>query len=378
MNIYQKFWFRYLIITAGVLCLIASINFTVDPGEIYLKKILSAKYVNDYTDKLTSAKTAIRAFGNERIVKMSLASKAIGYDCVILGSSHVMSLSVITSPSSLKNMCSTAMNLGVSGGSFEDLLIFSHRILQKRLFEPELPGKIVLIGIDPWLFKWGMDSRYGIFIDDLSMIKEHLQVHDSLFAEPYRLKLFKNLINYDYLKDSFKLIKKTGTYNPYRIVVPQNQLSEYTPVIAVDYNAGLEYAVTLPDGSHLYDLNYLRSNKTSETYIADGDYKLSGRPYDEEVIAIFKKLLTEFKHRGLKIVFVLTPYHYSVFRQSNEKNWRYLREVEKMVNVLAIETEIPVYGSYDPARLGCGMDEFFDFMHPNIYCLARIPFGKRD
>ena len=370
---YRRFLFCYIIITIGALCLVAAINFVIDPSSIYLKKSLNDKYVDDYTNKLIFAKTGIKTFANERVVKMSLAGKISKYDCIILGSSHVMSLSVITNPSSLKAMYPSVMNLGVSGGSFEDVLIFSHKILQSG----DLSGKTILIGIDPWFFKWNMDSRYGIYKDELGMMKKELHVPDPIYSiaseAVYQLRLMKNLINLNYFEKSIALVQKTELK---KLLMPNNEFVDYNLVDVMNYDVGTDYAVTLADGSQVYDRTYIKSSKTSASYKANGEYKLGGNFYDEDVIGIFKNLIELYQKKGAKVAFVLTPYHKCVFSAENEKNWSYLREVEKRTQSLANEVEIAIYGSYDPEKIGCTEDEFFDFMHPRSSCLAKIVFGQ--
>ena len=373
---YRRFLACYILLTIGVLCLVAAINFVIDPSGIYLKKILNDKYVDDYTNQLISAKTGMKNFANERVFKMSLAGQISKYNCIILGSSHVMSLSVITSPSSLKAVCPSLINLGVSGWSFEDMLIFSHKMLHRSFFSEDLSGKTILIGIDPWFFKWNMDSRFGIFKDELAMMKKELHVPDSTETEAYQVKLLKNLINLNYFEESIKLAQKTGLKKLLKDLIPKNEFVDYHIVNAINDDVGIDYAVTLPDGSHVYDTKYLKSHKTSASYKENGEYKLDGNFYDEDVIRVFKKLIELYQKQGAKISFVLTPYHKCVFRAENEKNWRYLREVEKRVQSIAAEEKIAIYGSYDPEKIGCTEDEFFDYMHAQKSCLAKIKFEK--
>lgn len=373
---YRRFLICYIRLTLGTLCLVAAINFVIDPSAIYLKKILNEKYVDDYTNKLISAKIGIRAFANERVVKMNLAGKISKYDCIILGSSHVMSLSVITCPSSLKAMYPSVINLGVSGGSFEDVLVFSHKILHRPLLSEDLSGKTILIGIDPWFFKWNMDSRYGIYKDELDMMKKELHVPYSTEPEAYQAKLLRNLINLNYFENSIKLVQKTELKELLKYLIPKNEFADYLLIDAINYDVGFEYAVTLADGSHVYDRAYIKSSKTSASYKKNGEYKLSGSFYDEDVIGIFKKLINLYQKKGAKVALVLTPYHKCVFSAENEKNWNYLRQVEKRVQSVAAEEKIAIYGSYDPEKIGCAEDEFFDFMHPKRRCLAKIVFEK--
>ena len=64
---------------------IGSINFIVDPGEIYLKKILADIKSTEFSNKLLNSKNGVVQTGwNERLIKITLAKESGNYDCIIL------------------------------------------------------------------------------------------------------------------------------------------------------------------------------------------------------------------------------------------------------------------------------------------------------
>lgn len=140
-----------------MMAIVAGVNFVVDPGEIYLKKIIAGFKAKEFADKLFLSRNGIIQTGwNERLVKTTLAKSAVDFDCIVIGSSHILQMSSVRNTGRIRNSCKKLLNLGVSGGSLEDISVFSYLILENN----RLP-KTVFIAIDPWTLKFEMDSRYG-------------------------------------------------------------------------------------------------------------------------------------------------------------------------------------------------------------------------
>jgi hypothetical protein len=363
---HKKYFVRIIITAFVMLTFVSAVNWIYDPGDIYLQNYLMNRHIDDYTDKLISAQVGIEQYANERKVKFSLLQKSDQYDCILLGSSRIMQLSTLREPSSLMSLCSSSMNLGVSGHSFEDLLILSYNVLHHIN-----PPKKIIIGIDPWGLKWNSDSRYSIYGEYLPLMKKELGVAHTSSGESYVTKLLKNSISYEYFIESVKRALKVD----FRIFPNRFEGYNLQQVPVFDYSEGYLYRVTLADGSHVYDKDWISRHKTSESYIKDGDYKkIEGTPYDADLIGIFRKLLIRYRELGFQVYVVLTPYHHSVFRAENKKNFTSFLEVENQTKILASELKIPVYGSFNPMNVGCLPDEFYDFMHPMKTCLDRIEF----
>lgn len=188
-----------------LMLVIGGINFIVDPGEIYFKKILADDIKStEFSNKLFNSKYGIVPGRSERLLKTTLAkgSSNFNFDCIVLGSSRIMQISSIRNTGNIKNQCNSLLNLGVSGGSIEDISIFSYIILNNT----KLPKK-VFIGIDPWTLKFGMDARYGAYKEYYKKmnILLHLEESDDIF---YINKLAKNLFNGEYLQYSIKELFK--------------------------------------------------------------------------------------------------------------------------------------------------------------------------
>jgi hypothetical protein len=362
---HKKYFIHIAITTLAILLFVSAMNWIYDPGDIYLQNYLMNKYIDDYTDKLISAHVGIEKYANERKVKFSLLQKSDPYDCILLGSSRILQLGTLRKPSSLTSLCNRSMNLGVSGHSFEDLLILSYNILHHIN-----PPKKIIIGIDPWGLKWNSDGRYSIYAEYLPLMKRELGMTHPSSDESYIPRLLKNSINYEYFIESVKRALKVN----FRIFPKIFEGYNLQQVPIFDYNEGYQYPVTLADGSHVYDKDWISKNKTSAFYINDGDYNLKGTPYDADLIEILKKLLIRYHEMGFQLHIVITPYHQSVFRAENRDNFTTISEVENQIKILASELKIPLHGSFNPMDIGCMPDEFYDFMHPMKKCVDKIQF----
>jgi hypothetical protein len=197
---YKKYLKRSVIVFTILMFIIGGINFIIDPGEIYFKKTLADIKSVEFSKKLFNSKYGIVADGwNQRLIKTTLAKESGNFDCIVLGSSHIMQISSIRNTGNIKNQCNSLLNLGVSGGSIEDISIFSYIILNNI----KLPKK-VFIAVDPWTLKFGMDARYGAYreyYNKMNILLKESKESDNLF---YINKLAKNLFNGEYLRYSIK------------------------------------------------------------------------------------------------------------------------------------------------------------------------------
>lgn len=369
---YKKYLKRSVIIFTVLMFIIGGINFIIDPGEIYFKKILAGNIKNtEFSNKLFNSKYGIVADGwNERLVKTSLAKESGNFDCIVLGSSRIMQISSVRNTGNIKTQCNSLLNLGVSGGSIEDISIFSYLILNNT----KLPKKI-FIGVDPWTLKFNMDARYGAYkeyYNKMNILLKESQASDDIF---YITKLAKNLFNGEYLQHSieelFKDAEKNTKINLFKkdIIYPKNQFS---------YQLGYKNAVTLPDGSHVYSKKQILEfkNKNPHIKIGGGNYKISGRAYDHLALQYLAKIIQVYQKNGVEVNFILTPYHPNVFKKGNIKPVKHFRIVESVIKKFGQKNNLKVYGSFFPYNFGCKNKEFFDYMHATNECLSRINFSQ--
>lgn len=348
---------------------IAGVNFVVDPGEIYLKKILADIKAKEFSDKLfLSERGVIQSGWNERLVKTTLAKSAGNFDCIVMGSSHVMQISEVRNTGNIKDNCNTLLNLGVSGGSLEDLSVFSYLVLNNL----NVPRKVFL-AVDPWTLKFGQDARYGAYKSFYEKMNELLGKVAIDKDTSYVGKIVKNLFNGEYFY--YSILYLSDSRNKKDSDSPLLKAVHY-PDKGFSYKEGFSNAVTLMDGSHVYASSWIKKQRKASVGIGGGGYKIGGSEYDPVALEYFKKLIKLYLDNGVEIGLIMTPYHPNVFKKGQTKPVVHFTVVEEVVKRLSQEYGIKYYGSYFPNKLDCKENEFFDFMHATQECLGRVDFSQ--
>lgn len=368
---YKKYLKKSISFLFLFLFIIAAINFSVDPGQIYSKQIITDDKAKEFSRKLyTSKQGIIQDNWNEREVKVLLAKNIMSFDCIVLGSSHVLQISGIRNTGNITKQCKKVLNLGVSGGSIEDLSIYSYLILNNKT----LPKKVFL-GIDPWTLKFEMDSRYGLYEEYYNKMNSLLDVSGNGRQTSYIEKAILNLFNGEYLYYSLRSLVNKNKYtintkekNKKKIVFPKHTFS---------YEVGYEKAVILQDGSHVYEKSWIQEQKKLITSIkkGGGDYKINGKDYNLKAVNYLNKIISLYQDNNIKVSIVMTPYHPNVFKMGETKVVKYFQSVSSKIYEIAMNNNIKVYGSFFSSNLNCKENEFFDFMHPTNKCLNRIDFS---
>lgn len=362
---YKKYLKRSMMVFTVLMFVIGGINFIVDPEGIYFKKISANDIKNtEFSNKLFNSKYGIVDSWNRRLVKTTLAKESGNFDCIVLGSSRVMQISSIRNTGNIKNQCNSLLNLGVSGGSIEDISIFSYIILNNIKFP-----KKVFIAVDPWTLKFGMDARYGAYREYYNKMNIALKESKESADISYINKLAKNLFNGEYLQYSIKELFKDTKNNLFKkdIIYPKNQFS---------YQIGYKNSVMLPDGSHVYSKEKILKFKNQPIKIGGGNYKISGSAYDNLALQYLAKIIQLYQKNGVEVNFILAPYHPNVFKKGDTKAVKHFKIVESVIKKFGQKNNLKVYGSFFPYNLGCKNKEFFDFMHPTNECLNRINFSQ--
>lgn len=360
----RKKWIKiFLIFTILGISFVGGVNYVVDPGHIYFKKHFSTN-PDLYAKTLISSKNGLVATGwNERVIKASMTKYAGDFDCVLFGSSHIMQISQVRNIGNIEQICPKLLNLGVSGGSLEDLFVFSDIVLTNQ----KMPKKI-FIGIDPWTFKFNMDTRYlmhKFHYDNFLNILENKKQENNSYS--YELSLFKNLFNLEYLLTSVKEIK--STFKTTEIELPSELYS---------FENGYKEPLKLNDGSSVYSSTDITKfkNEIKTIKIGGGDYKISGNVYESQALILFEKLIQLFQKDGIEVNFILTPYHPNVFKAGATKPVEHIETMENLVIKLSDKYKVNLYGSFYPSKMGCNDSEFFNFMHASSECLNKINFSR--
>ena len=68
----------------------------------------------------------------------------------------------------------------------------------------------------------------------------------------------------------------------------------------------------------------------------------------------------------------MTPYHPEVWNISEQPVVTAMKIVEPKVHEIAKATGILVIGSFNPKKINCTKEEFYDEMHPRDLCLSKL------
>ncbi len=355
---------KYLKLIAGLcsfgVIVVATINYTVNPGKIYPSLLTSN------SDNKSSPKEIIKQLvqsnhgvivqndtWNERDVKRALALHPTTAQCAVIGSSHIMQISSVGQKRSLADNCPSLINLGVSGASLEDYLALSEVILRN-----EKPPRVIVFGIAPWVFNFDRDQRWVRYEQDFFNMRVKLEDKYHSDNSSSKLALVRNLISREYFLRSMQLMLSERTLSI-------ENAQEF------DHQIGLDDPVLLPDGSLIY------SNKTQMNYfdskVSAIDFRIKGtRWLTEKAVELFTRLVRHLQQQKFKVIFVLTPYHPAVWGITEQPAVSAMRIVESKVHKIARSTGVQVVGSYNPSNIGCTANEFFNASHGKSTCLTKL------
>ena len=366
----KKLFFRYLNIIFYFflfsILTIALINYKMDPEKIYSNYFKSKSIpLVDFTEKLIQSDYGIvmkNYAWNERDIFYALANHPTDAECAILGSSPATQISSFRPNKSLSKICSSLINLAVNGGALEDYIVLSGSIIQNKN-----PPKTIIISITPWTLNFNRDSRWLHYKTNfLNMMNKIIYNSDAFLKSPektesYNLKLFKNLIDLEYFKSSLDLLMSKN-----------NPSIEFANKF--DYNLGSSHTVLLPDGSRAHSNEYI---KRRHKFKVDGisgiqNYKIiSGKWHSQNAVEVFTQLVLHLK-KNFNVVFVMTPYHPKVWNFSEQPVVTAMKIVESKVHEIAKLVEVQVIGSFNPKKISCSDEEFYDEMHPKDLCLSKL------
>lgn len=294
-------------------------------GNYELEPIIASKLANQKVAFFSGIR-------DERIfVKNRLTFEHDVPDVLIIGSSRIMQI---------RNFgIKRYLGLGVSGASVEDDVAILN-IVNKKFSPP-----ITIISADPWLFN--SNSGQGRWT---SLKAEYLEATGS------KDKANENTIVINGLT---KLIRNFYEHTTYSFGNPVNDKPEFKAKIR-------------KDGSHVYDISYI--SKTQDEIekgfndllgYAMGDYAFSEKAKKE-----FEDLIRAQSNKS-KVVLVLSPYHPKLYERMQKERPIFL-QIENNFRQIAKENNIAIIGSYNPATVGCKIEDFYDGMHPKDECMKKI------
>ncbi|AYQ30035.1 hypothetical protein DT070_19645 [Polaromonas sp. SP1] len=334
---------------ASMVAIAAALNWTIDPAGLYRPTTFGQQYAKAL---IQSEHGLIQPDSmDEREYKSELAKFAANYDCVVIGSSHVMQIGSERKHRSFPS-CKSILNLGVSGAAIED-----HITLTWLALSSGKPRKLIF-GIDPWTFAYEKDERWKVRFAD-SYLAAQSAIGDSP-QEAASSNRWSSLVSAEYTSRSIGLLSK-GTLKP-KIELAQN----------VDEDVGGKFPIILQDGSNVYSSEYITSTMAAKVPIGGTPYKTTGVVNDFRAVTAFIALLKWVKSQGVQPVLLMTPYHQNVWLVEASPNVKAMIPTEKIVREIGLDLGVAVIGSYRPDVVNCRSGEFYDFMHATASCLAKM------
>lgn len=351
-------YFSALIVTVViVLSATASVNYFVDVQDVYGRRneVLLA-YYRDYVRQLIPSEHPLTYILHERAMKQELARQTAS-DCYVFGSSHEMRVNIYTYPVTRQLGCKEVINLAVSAGTYEDLLVMTSLIMDK----PTL--KTFLVGIGPWALRPNANAFWTEPPGILPTARRALGLPDA--TESTLLLKMRQLINGRYLWANLNHL-----YTP----DPQAQMPAFR-----DRDQSI-YGSYDPDGTYNYAT--LRSDRVTPypdrlapgTPVDDGSWGIEKPFVDPGLVRELDHVFAALKERGVQIVIVLNPYHPHVWKCVSAMTCDAMQTVEPAVRELAQRQGLRVVGSYNPAVFGFAETDFRDDAHLSKDELRRVGF----
>lgn len=272
-----------------------------------------------------------RIFTNERINNSS------NKDIIAVGSSRLMQLN-----SNLVN--SSFENFSVSGATFEDLLALAGKsslhIKPKKLF----------LGADPWLFNKNRGDRWKSISNEFEFIKKLISVEvSSEIIFPAKEAETNRLV--ELLQNIYFTINQTS-------IIPTQFENQQLDKIK-------------NDGSLVYGQNYTSKEIILSQYEFDIvlNYSMLNYEFDSESYNSFLSFIDYFKN-GVEITLFLSPYHPEIYKVM-ESEYSSFTDMEELFLMIAQLKNVNIVGSYNPEKVGCFENEFYDLMHPKEECIKK-------
>lgn len=344
---------------------LVSVNYFVDPAQIFNRNhyeqgiaeiLLKGSNVADVSNR------------DERFLqKHYIAGLQKKKDIIVLGSSRSLQIRSASFPKK------SFFNHGVSGATIEDYMAIFEMYLEKNM-----ESDVVILGLDPWVLnKNNGQERWESTYDFYERFASKLGLNDKGFSvsfpwqtnEFFRIKKYLQIFSLSYFQNSILYLRTETTAN-------KDKKGKYYPTDATD----LDVDVLLFDGSYSYKRAY-RETSISEALKAAKDYAGRETVYslgsfhelDGKLIFKFEKFLDYLLSKDIKVIFFLPPYHPFLYAYlADSLKYNRIVEAERYFRKVALENNIPVIGSYNPANCGLGEGDFYDAMHPKTEAVARL------
>jgi hypothetical protein len=276
---------------------------------------------------------------NERILQ-SERIKLLGESptLAVLGSSRIMEIGSDFFPGK------RVLNLGVSHASIYDVVAIIGLLDSCN----KLPAEMI-INVDP-----GLIGQNGT--PEWKDIGEYINYLVKKFKKPYQQNQpdyslgnfykLKALLSIDYFRSSVDFLLERGNKHYYSVGHEIPSFGRF-----FDGTIKYPYTYTHPD-----------------TFRVAKDAKITamkeGIPMPEtDKILMFKGLLEYLKGKGVKVRLIMLPFHMEYYKTVNEYFDYAFVKMERVLNEIAVQEQISISGSFDPAVFKLQESDFYDMYH---------------
>ena len=136
--------------------------------------------------------------------------------------------------------------------------------------------------------------------------------------------------------------------------------------------------MVLPDGSIMWS-NYKKEHvftpeRSANEVDSFAKSALSNPPLiDPKGVAAFESLFKYLKNQGVQVYLTNPPFNPAFYDQIGGTPYgEGLAKVEEQTRTFASEFGFPIFGSFNPHKLGCTSDMYIDAEHSNPQCLQKV------
>jgi len=351
-------------------CLLALIVSACTGGAIWeINRELAKRSPAENTELETRAATALVKHHpivfpsriSEPVLRWSIAEQMEQTpELVLFGSSHGLQMS------SENFAHHRLMNFSISGAMLSDHLISSGIIVRR-----EKRPRIWLVMVDAWLFNPDVDFQaWHARPQEIAWMEKRLSGLEAPPLTPIfgpRVDFFlhwrqKPQYSLDPLLQSFDRLARKYFDD---VVIPDR-----------DFQA----TIMTPDGALQPSSDKQQITPAQVRSLAVRQYAYSGDRHrygnyskvDEDLWRLFERWIQFLQKDGERVYFILSPYHPAIYNEIIANPQNQLRTIENRLWATSVRLSVPLIGSYDPAIVGVGDQDFYDGDHLRESGLTRL------
>jgi hypothetical protein len=331
----KRFIYKIIFFALPILTVVFLVNYFGDAARLFdnnfekqmVKILVNGQYI-----------TNINNYDERLFQKELISNKETKPNIVIIGSSRAMLINSDYFPNN------KLVNNSVSGASLEDIV----GIYQMYKENKKLPQKII-IGIDPWTFNQNNNQKRWMSIANFyNRFQKHSNKEENSFFK------YKELFSFSYFQNSIKMVPSLLKGN----IQPKATREKYNVSPTKLKDGSLVYGNSFRNASPNQIENKMNSYISGNSVYSLGDFNVISNSIWNE----FEKLIADMKKNNIKVEFFLAPYAPIVYDKIKHHYPKVL-ETEVRINNFAKSSDIMLYGSFDPVKLGMDSNYFYDGMH---------------